>query len=49
MHNDTVKAEFADRFPELELLPIEAITGDWKTAMSEHFGSGGKLDQLQRR
>ena len=49
VHNDTVKAEFADRFPELELLPIEAITGDWKTAMSEHFGSGGKLDQLQRR
>ena len=26
-----------------------AIAGDWKTAMTEHFASGGKLDQLQRR
>jgi len=49
VHDETVKAEFADRFPELELLPIEAISGDWKTAMTEHFASGGKLDQLQRR
>ena len=49
VHDETVKAEFADRFPELELLPIEAIAGDWKTAMTEHFASGGKLDQLQRR
>lgn len=49
VHNETVKAEFADRFPDLELLPIEEIAGDWKTAMSVHFAPGGKLDQLQRR
>lgn len=49
VHNETVKAEFADRFPELELLPIEEIAGDWETAMSVHFAPGGKLDQLQRR
>ncbi|MEL0170008.1 MAG: thiosulfate ABC transporter substrate-binding protein CysP [Pseudomonadaceae bacterium] len=49
VHDETVKAEFADRFPELQLLPIEEITGDWATAMTVHFGSGGKLDQLQRR
>ena len=49
VHNDVVQAEFAERFPQLQLLPIEAIAGDWETAMREHFASGGKLDQLQRR
>lgn len=49
VHDEVVKAEFADRFPDLQLLPIEDIAGDWPTAMTVHFGSGGKLDQLQRR
>jgi sulfate transport system substrate-binding protein len=49
VHNETVKAETADRFPEVELLPIQAISGSWQKAMDEHFASGGKLDQLQRR
>lgn len=49
VHNEVVKAEFADRFPELELLTIEQIAGSWENAMTEHFASGGKLDQLQRR
>ncbi|MEH6567367.1 MAG: thiosulfate ABC transporter substrate-binding protein CysP [Halopseudomonas sp.] len=49
VHNETVKAEFAKRFPELELLPIEDIAGSWDNAMKVHFASGGKLDQLQRR
>jgi len=49
VHNETVQQEFADRFPELELLPIEEIAGSWENAMKVHFASGGKLDQLQRR
>jgi len=49
VHNDVVKAETADRFPEVELLPIQEITGSWQKAMDEHFASGAKLDQLQRR
>ncbi|GAA6133200.1 thiosulfate ABC transporter substrate-binding protein CysP [Halopseudomonas sabulinigri] len=49
VHNETVKKEFADKFPELELLPIEEIAGSWENAMQVHFASGGKLDQLQRR
>lgn len=49
VHNEKVKAEFADRFPEAELLPIEEIGGSWEQVMQEHFASGGKLDQLQRR
>ncbi|WP_022963996.1 thiosulfate ABC transporter substrate-binding protein CysP [Halopseudomonas pelagia] len=49
VHNEKVSGEFADKFPEVELLPIEAIAGDWENAMKVHFASGGKLDQLQRR
>lgn len=47
-HPDVVK-DNADRFPEVELLTVEAIAGSWDQAMKTHFASGGKLDQLQRR
>ena len=49
VHNEKVKAEFADRVPELELVTVEQIGGSWESVMKEHFASGGKLDQLQRR
>ena len=49
VHNDVVKKETSDRFPEVKLLPIDAIAGNWENATKEHFASGGKLDQLQRR
>ena len=49
VHNDTVKQENADRFPELQLKSIDEIAGGWENAMDTHFTSGGKLDQLQRR
>lgn len=49
VHNETVKKEVADKFPELKLLPIEEIAGSWEEAMETHFASGGKLDQLQRQ
>ncbi|KGK42942.1 thiosulfate transporter subunit [Nitrincola sp. A-D6] len=49
VHNEVIQAEFSDRFPDLELLTIEQIAGNWENAMTEHFASGGKLDQLQRR
>lgn len=49
VHNEKVSEEFADKFPEVELLSIEDIAGDWENAMKVHFASGGKLDQLQRR
>ena len=48
VHNDTVKTEFADKFPEVKLKTVEEIAGGWPQAMDEHFGRGGKLDQLQR-
>lgn len=49
VHNDVVKKETSDRFPDVKLLSIEAIAGSWENATEEHFASGGKLDQLQRR
>ncbi|MDX5337094.1 MAG: sulfate ABC transporter substrate-binding protein, partial [Marinobacter sp.] len=49
VHNQKVIEENADRFRELKLKSIDEITGGWENAMSKHFSSGGKLDQLQRR
>jgi sulfate transport system substrate-binding protein len=49
VHNDVVKAEFADKFPEVTLLTVEEIAGGWPKATKEIFKNGGKLDQLQRR
>ncbi|GAB2796870.1 sulfate ABC transporter substrate-binding protein [Halomonas shantousis] len=49
VNNDTVSEEFADRFPQTELLRVEDVFGSWPQAMETHFASGGELDQLQRR
>ncbi|WP_439438083.1 thiosulfate ABC transporter substrate-binding protein CysP [Salinivibrio costicola] len=49
VHHQAVADEYADRFPQVELLTVEEISGSWDKAMKTHFASGGKLDQLQRR
>lgn len=49
IHDEKVKAEFSDRFPDVELLTVETIAGGWEKAMQDHFANGAKLDQLQRR
>ncbi|WP_027961886.1 thiosulfate ABC transporter substrate-binding protein CysP [Halomonas halodenitrificans] len=49
VHDETVAEEFAEQFPETELLRVEDVFGGWDAAMDTHFGSGGQLDQLQRR
>lgn len=49
IHNDVVKKENAEKFPEVDLLTVEKITGGWENAMKEHFASGAKLDRLQKR
>lgn len=49
IHNATVQKENADKFPEVKLLTVEEIAGGWNKAMSEHFASSAKLDQLQSR
>ncbi|MFA5633326.1 MAG: thiosulfate ABC transporter substrate-binding protein CysP [Porticoccaceae bacterium] len=47
--SDTVTAENSDRFPPVELLTIDEITGGWERATAEHFANGGQLDQLLAR
>lgn len=49
VHNELVKKETSERFPNVKLLPVSVIAGSWENATKEHFASGGKLDQLQRR
>ncbi|NLC21848.1 MAG: thiosulfate ABC transporter substrate-binding protein CysP [Halomonadaceae bacterium] len=49
IHHETVMEEYAEQFPETELLTVEEIAGGWDAAMETHFGNGGLLDQLQRR
>ncbi|SDO22612.1 sulfate transport system substrate-binding protein [Halomonas shengliensis] len=49
VHDEAVVEEFAEQFPETELLKVEEVFGGWDAAMETHFASGGLLDQLQRR
>lgn len=49
VHHETVVAEFAEQFPETQLLTVEEIAGSWDDAMATHFAGGALLDQLQRR
>ncbi|MBF56789.1 thiosulfate ABC transporter substrate-binding protein CysP [Halomonas sp. FeN2] len=49
VHNETVVEEFADQFPETELLEVDDVFGSWDEAMETHFEGGALLDQLQRR
>ncbi len=49
VHHEAVVEEFAERFPQTELLQVENIVGSWEEAMEEHFAGGALLDQLQRR
>ncbi len=49
VHNEAVVEEFADQFPETELLEVDDVFGSWDEAMETHFEGGALLDQLQRR
>jgi sulfate transport system substrate-binding protein len=43
-----VAAEFADRFPKLELFTISEVFGSWKEAQKAHFADGAVFDQIYR-
>lgn len=49
VHDPKVVQENAAKFPETKLLTVEEIVGSWEQAMREHFASGAKLDQLQKK
>ena len=44
-----VQAEFADRFPRLELLTIDQAFGGWGKASQAHFVDGASFDQIYAR
>lgn len=46
VHDETVAAEFKDRFPEIRLVDVDDVFGGWKAISAEHFAEGGKLDKL---
>lgn len=49
VHNAKIVKKYATKFPKVKLLKVEDIIGSWEIAMKEHFASGAKLDQLQKR
>lgn len=49
VHDEKVKADYAEQFPEVKLIPVESLFGSWKDINKVHFGTGGVLDQLLRQ
>jgi sulfate transport system substrate-binding protein len=41
----SVAARYADRFPQIELIAIDAF-GGWQEAQKKHFADGGVFDQI---
>ncbi|TYR33173.1 sulfate ABC transporter substrate-binding protein [Mesorhizobium microcysteis] len=46
VHDETVKAEFAEDFPEVRLVTAEDVFGGWDAIQENHFASGALLDQI---
>jgi sulfate transport system substrate-binding protein len=44
--DEEIAAKYADQFPELKLVRIEDVFGNWDKIQAEHFKEGAKLDQL---
>ncbi|ERI52041.1 ABC transporter permease [Pseudomonas sp. EGD-AK9] len=44
--NQAIAAEFAQQFPQLKLVTIDADFGGWKTAQPKFFNDGGVFDQI---
>ncbi len=44
--NEKVAAEFAQRFPKLELVTVDQDFGGWKRAQPRFFDDGGVFDQI---
>ncbi|MCC6073806.1 sulfate ABC transporter substrate-binding protein [Pseudomonas sp. GCM10022188] len=44
--NPAILKEFADRFPQVELLDVVQTFGDWPQIQKTHFNDGGVFDQV---
>ncbi|WP_027016323.1 sulfate ABC transporter substrate-binding protein [Comamonas composti] len=47
--DDKIKAEFASKFPKLELFTIDQAFGGWAAADKAHFADGGSFDRIYAR
>ncbi|CAD5106460.1 sulfate ABC transporter substrate-binding protein [Zestomonas carbonaria] len=46
--NPAILAEFADRFPKVEFLPVVKTFGEWPQIQQTHFNDGGVFDQIYK-
>jgi len=44
--NAKILAEFADRFPAVDFMPVEETFGNWAHIQQVHFNDGGVFDQI---
>ncbi len=44
--NPTILAEFADRFPAVQMLDVAKTFGEWPHIQKAHFNDGGVFDQI---
>ncbi|AKX44571.1 thiosulfate transporter subunit [Thiopseudomonas alkaliphila] len=44
--NQEILKQYADRFPEVEFMPVEKTFGPWDQIQKEHFNDGGIFDQV---
>ncbi|MBB3102202.1 sulfate ABC transporter substrate-binding protein [Azomonas macrocytogenes] len=44
--NEKILAEFGDRFPKVDFLPVVKTFGEWSEIQKTHFNDGGVFDQI---
>ncbi len=45
--NDVIRKKYAEKLPELDLVPVSAIAKDWGDAHEKFFGNKGVYDKVQ--
>lgn len=46
VHDEAIKAEYADQFPDVKLVTVDDVFGGWEKLKTEHFAEGAILDTL---
>jgi len=46
IHHPKVQERYAEQFPKIRLVTVEAVFGGWEQATKEHFAEGAVLDQV---
>ncbi len=44
--NAKILAEYSDRFPKVDFLPVVKTFGEWPVIQKTHFNDGGVFDQV---